>query len=393
MSTRHRTRVLTATSAGTFDLWWPPYSTTAPIQSSSGAAGITRFKESDDVVSAPPYTALNPLSLVEYSCEPLMRINGTIFDGTFESRFTRWNPTNRSLYQYCPVLTPVNWLYWSTKALANLNPAKPDVNLPNFLWELRDFPELLKNLGDVLSRRIHPRSIPEGYLAYSFGWAPLVNDLKSLFNLTKSIDDRIRYLRNLERGMHIRRKLGNVVIQHSIASNGYNVGYTFGGTNIMTADVDYTEKLKVWFTAQAKLRYPLSPASDLRSLSARQLLGLNGNPANVWDSIPWSWLIDYFFNVSDVIGATQGWIPFDVPSMCIMARGEASSKLTNVRLAPGLSVDGPCQLTTVGKQRYVTYEPIPWLTYKPFLTIGQYANLGSLVVARGLKSKGFGGAK
>ncbi|YP_010771466.1 maturation protein [ssRNA phage Zoerhiza.4_22] len=394
MASRHRTKVLTATSPGRWDLMNPPlFGPGYVIPYASGAAGVTRFKVCDDVVSSPPFTALNPLSIVEYSCEPLMRITGIVQEGSWQNVFSRYNPTNRSLYQYAPTLTPVNWLYWSTKALANLNPSKPKVDLPLFLFEFKDFPEMLKNLGDVLSRRIHPKSIPEGYLSYSFGWAPLVNDLFTLFNLAKSIDDRRRYLRSLERGTRVRRKLGKLVVQHSITPNGYSVGSTYpGGQTVFQADIDYTEKLEVWFTAHVKLRDKLPAGTDIQYLSKKLVLGLRASPATFWNMVPWTWLIDYMFNFGDLMEATLGSIPYHVPDMCIMAKSVATSKLTNTRLLSGLLVEGPCTLTTTGKQRYVTYEPIPWLTFEPILTLGQMANLGGLVVARSLGSKGFSGA-
>lgn len=389
MYSRYRNKVIRAISPGKLENYWPAVFGPAPFGSSTGYAGITRFKECDDVVSDPPYQSLNPLTLVEYGAELPLRINGSILEGPIETRATKWNPQNRNAYQYAPTTTPVNWQYWSTLALSNLNPSKPKVDLPLFIWEMKDFPEMLKNMGDVLSRRIHPKSIPEGYLSYSFGWAPLVSDLLALFNLAKSIDDRMRYLRKLEKGTHIRRRLGKRVVQHVITSNGYSAGATYpNGQTILRADTVDTEVLRVWFTAQAKLRNKLPVATDMHYLSKRLVLGLRASPSTVWNAVPWSWLIDYFFNVGDVIEATDGILPFDVPSMCIMAESKSTASLQNVRMLPGFTYEGGT-MQTVAKRRHVEYSPIPWLTFEPLLTLGQKANLAGLVVARGLGSKGF----
>jgi hypothetical protein len=393
MGYRHRTKVLRACSAGLWEVYAPGF-VTGPVSSTPGFAGITRYKTSDDYTSIPPYVVPNPLTLMDYDAAPGFKLSGTIPDGIFEYRYNQFSTIGRSSYTTTPETTAVNWLYWQTKALANLNPSAPKVDLPLFLFEFKDFPAMLKNLGDVLGNKQHPRDIPEGYLAYSFGWAPLVSDLMKLLEIQKSIEDRKRYLRALEGGTHIRRQLGSGVLQHVFLPDGFNMGVTnWTLTPIFVADVTIVEKQKVWFTANAKLLTDLPAVSSPDELATVLSLGLVMSPSTLWNMVPWSWLIDYFFNIGDLLESLRGWIPLSVPQMCIMARNESSSTLTNIRKHPGISWSGGTTIRRTAKQRHVVYEPMPFLTADPFLSFGQMANLGALGVAAALKSKGFGGAR
>jgi hypothetical protein len=395
MGYRYREKILRACSAGKYEIWWPAVFPSAPIQTNIGYAGITRLKTSDDYTQPPPYVVPNPLVLVDYDASPGMIVDGSISDGAFLYRYDFYTFQNRTGYQYCLPPTSVDWQYWATKALANLNPSAPTVDLPLFLFEFKDFPRMLKNLGDVLLGG-NPRAIPEGYLAYSFGWKPLFSDLMGLLNLQKSIEDRMRYLRNLEEGTHMRRSLGSGVVQHVVTPNGFHAGFTaWTGSPILIADVTVVEKQKVWFTANAKLVTPLPAATVLDNYvrtDVLRALGLTGSFSTLWNAIPWSWLIDYFLNIGDFLEAQRGWIQLSVPQMCIMCRSEVTSTLTNVRNPHNLTVWGG-SLKTTAKQRHVVYEPIPWLRPDPFLSGSQILNLGALGVAATLRSKGFGGAR
>lgn len=244
---------------------------------------------------------------------------------------------------------------------------------------------MLKNLGEILLKKLSARAMTEGYLAYSFGWKPLVSDLSTLWNITQKVEERDRYLRKLEHGTYLRRKLGGGVVQQSKTSNGYEVPASDGGY-ILQADVEILEKQKAWFTANAKLLSPPLPASDRHRTLMNEALGLNVSPGTLWNMIPWSWLIDYFANFSDFMSAQRGNYIISIPSMCVMVRSDVSSKLSNVRVRSGFTVTGGDLLKTTVKQRTVVYQPVPWLTLDPILSGTQMLNLGALITAKALGS-------
>jgi len=361
------------------------------VITSSGAAGTSGYETCHDVTMSPPYNVDHIFVCEKRRANPL-RLYGYmpwILDG-YEFEYEGYNPQNRSLYQYSPDITPINWEYWKTKALANLNPNAPVVDIPLFVFEFKDFPAMLRNMGDILGKRMKPDAIPGGYLAYSFGWKPLVADLLALFDIQKSISDRLSYLRRLEHGGHIKRSLGGGVVQHYIVQNGYQAEASGSNTAII-ADIEILEKQKVWFTANAKLLEPLPLLlSEQRGLSQDIVLGLNVDPSTLWNMIPWSWLIDYFFNLGDVMLAYRGGLTFQCTRMCVMAESRITSTLKNVRTYRSVISEGG-DLSTITKQRSVFTNPRPQLTWDPILSGTQILNLGALITSKALgKASRFG---
>lgn len=327
--------------------------------------------------STQPYPFVNDQSFLLVSKRAGgMKLNGFyhLFSG-YGYTYSNYSVTNRSGYQYCPSQSDFNSAFWVTKALANMNPSKPLVDLPLFLFELKDFPRMLKDLGRVLQGRAKPVDVPNGHLAYVFGWAPLVSDLLKLLKLQQSIEERKRYLQRLERGTRLKR----ILFQGEVSRVRQVDGYTISG---VTADVELIEHLKVWFTANAKLQIPLTNADLEEDRLIRLLLGATPAASTLWNAVPWSWLVDYFVNVGDTLEAQRGWIPFSTTRMCVMGHSIIQSNLTRMRVTePTLSVSDSGMITEV-KRRTVVANPMPWLTYDPFLSTSQMAILTSLVVSR-----------
>jgi hypothetical protein len=277
--------------------------------------------------------------------------------------------------------------YWQTKALANLNPYRPKWNLPLFLFELKDFPHMLRELGGVLKGRLKPDSVPGGYLSYQFGWAPLVSDLMSLFDLTADIDNRMRYFRNLQKG----KKISRVIATSSDRTLGEPVNHVacFEADDTFaygwTTQALTKETMRVWLDAHASFKGVL-PNSDveLRSLSRNAILGLHSVPWTVWDAIPWSWLIDYFVNVGDFLEATQGWLNLDVTRLNVMAKTQRRTRFIVLREVSTLSVSGALWVST-RRQRLASVDPTPSLSPTPFLSGKQMSILGALVTATALR--------
>lgn len=276
--------------------------------------------------------------------------------------------------------------YYLTKLLANVNPSRPVVDLPVFGFELKDFPRMLKGLGDVLGRRVKPSAVAGGYLAYQFGWRPLFNDLWSLLNLQKAIDDRIKLLQAYSRGTKLRRKLGK-----SSASLGNRTFLNSPGTIRLTVDQLFTEE--AWFTARVKMLGGIVPTggSDLQALAARQVLGLDVSAATIWEAIPWSWLIDYFVNIGDVLAAHRGYLPFSVSNVNLMIKNRIEYTGHNFARAVGTGKSEDCSgghAYSEIKRRILPNIVTPILTFKPFLGLGQAAIITSLVTAKSLKAIG-----
>lgn len=333
----------------------------------------------DDSTSPYPYHQENNL-YISHDTAGVMRISGTVYDPPYwRYDYEGYNPLNRSSYVYCPGAgLPVDWNYWRTLALGNMNPSTPIIDLQNFIFEFKDFPDMLKNMGDILSRKRSPRDVANGYLAYSFGWAPFLADLTTLCKLAKKLDERLKYLRALERGTTVRRHLGDFsYTNHYPDSYGHPLAVVY-------ADETVSYSLEAWYTARLKLESPLPPASELPAEVVKLAFGVkNVSASTIWNAVPWTWLSDYFFNIGDMLDAQRGYYRYSQNTMCVMVKQRGTSTLTNVRTPPGISVSGLTSISEL-KQRGVYVNPLPFFAYKPFLTRDHIANLGALVTARSL---------
>jgi hypothetical protein len=238
---------------------------------------------------------------------------------------------------------------------------------------------MLRDLGRVLSKEVKDSDVFGGYLAWSFGWGPLLDDLGKLLDLSKQVNDRLQYLRNLDGGgAKLKRALGT----DEFGSTG---SYT---TSTCTAKVVNKETHKAWFSTRARLvgKLPMSH-DDQEWLAARAAFGLNLSSASLWETIPWSWLIDYFANIGDMLAADRGFIPWEAVDMCVMCTQALTSTLEDVKPITGVNVSGGVYTrVTLNRQYY----PLPTagitLFYDRFLTDHQIAILGSLATASSLRS-------
>lgn len=330
----------------------------------------------------------HPLLHDKFRAEPIT-FNGNSATPPYLATWNNFAPLNRASYSYCPVPSAVNWPYYKTKALANMNPSKPSVDLPVFLFELRDFPRMLHQMGRVLDRTVRASDVAGGYVAYSFGWAPFLSDLNKLLNFEKVLSDRLKYLQRIGKdgGDRVKRTLENSTTTLSTTPytlSGYGNTYPY----LYQGQVQVVEKRKVWAVAKVRTVNPVSLERGVLGDAARAALGLNLSAASIWEAIPWSWLLDYFGNVGDYLDATRGFIPARITDMNLMCTQTIESTLTGKTLIPGVSSSGSGKLTTIRKQRTVYALPTASIATTPWFTPHMAGILASLSTSKALRSIG-----
>lgn len=353
----------------------------------NGYTGIAGSELNQDVTMAPPFNVPHNWTKWAATVDPL-RLNGAnVIEGNYRTDLNNWNPTNRSSVAYCPNGTlSIDWAQLKTKALALMNPSKPTVDLPVFIFEFKDFPRMLQQLGRVLQKKVKPSDVAGGYIAYSFGWAPLISDATKLFGLSKLINDRLRYLQSLEAGRRSKRRLGGQ--GPTVTSQGTYTLPGWGATPWLSANWQITEKHTYWATGKVKLLGKLpSGYEEKRWLAARAALGLNLSAASLWEALPWSWLIDYFSNIGDILDSQRGFIPHQVTQLCVMATTEVENKLSGMKPYQGITASGGT-LKRVYKQRGVYIAPTASFSFDTLLSTHQQGILLSLVSSRALRSIG-----
>jgi len=162
-----------------------------------------------------------------------------------------------------------------------------------FLQGFSQMKDLLPQLGDSITK-----TISGGYLNKKFGWDNLLADLGTLGNLFKSTIARMEYLhrtygvptrlgfsRHVDAGYILDRNI------HSSVRFGLYDLYTVG-FNLKSANIIF--RSTCWITQM--LDYISDFAGFMRVLFGA--LGLNNPVKAFWNTIPLSFLVDWFFNIS-----------------------------------------------------------------------------------------------
>lgn len=197
-------------------------------------------------------------------------------------------------------------------------PGNPVAGVGQFIAELRDLPKIpLKGIWTVpitqlprvlLSKLQDFRNLGSEYLNVAFGWKPFVKDLQDMYNLWKSIDKRMaEIIRN--NGRYIRRR-AEVENDESSTSNvwEYNVPYAgcFNpppgwpvGKSIVTRRA--VTKTHIWFVGAFRYYIPDVGSSLWDARARAALFGALPTPELLWNVLPWSWLVDWFANIGDIV--------------------------------------------------------------------------------------------
>jgi len=206
-------------------------------------------------------------------------------------------------------------------AVARAKPADPSSQTAVFLLELlkdgipRHSLELLKK------RTQRAKAAGSDYLNVEFGWQPLVNDIKSIAISLLEADGLIRQFerdagRVVRRTYRFPRKLETSYNRISwsrfpfIANGMVDSNYW----SPSTFDLERTREIvqNRWFSGAFTYYLPTDYSHDravanLRD-KAEQLLGLEITPETLWELAPWSWAVDWFSNVGDVMSNISSFV-------------------------------------------------------------------------------------
>jgi hypothetical protein len=216
-----------------------------------------------------------------------------------------------------------------TAFVKSARPGNPLASLGQFLVELRDLPRLPYRLRATAQ---YFRTLGSDYLNVEFGWVPFINDLKRVFVLTTIVNKRLQQLVR-DNGLPIKRRR---VISDTIESDTilesefspcwgkfsdllgsdvpevqdfYNLGPR--GHSFLNGDLGGSGRVKFARTTHLEewgfgtfLYWIPDIGSDRWTRKAvSALFGVNLTPELVWSVYPWSWLIDWFSNIGEIISS------------------------------------------------------------------------------------------
>jgi hypothetical protein len=219
-----------------------------------------------------------------------------------------------------------------TAWIVNNRPGNPAAGLGQTIGEAHQIPQIPALLKLRLSSL---KSIGDNYLNVEFGWMPLLRDIQKMYNLTFTIENRLQKLvRN--NGIEIRRRskkkvdvteemeaegvfsrpwghLGDTTLGgHALLDGYYSLG-PFGGIDSVAFSfpgscvykLSRKKTITTWNCGTFKYYVPDIGSPQWTARAKLSLFGGNPNPSTLWEVLPWSWLIDWFSNVGDIISNLQ----------------------------------------------------------------------------------------
>lgn len=194
--------------------------------------------------------------------------------------------------------------------LSRTNPFRYEVSVPVMVAELTEVAHLAslvtKNFASLFG---------SAHLNWNFGVVPFYNDMQKLANITKSLEKRILEFNRLAKDGYVRRRIG--ISDDSVTVNYYDDPILSGFGFTVYADSVYTYHNKVRGACTWRIRddavIPVDLLTDFNQSLAYALdldldpkTGLSGyDLSTMWEAIPFSWLVDYFVNVGDVLQAIE----------------------------------------------------------------------------------------
>jgi hypothetical protein len=223
-------------------------------------------------------------------------------NGLFHEKIVRSRWFLPSLYHAVVSAEPTilfqgdQWSAWSSQALDAMLPtfSNKGETIINFILELKD----TKSLFDLWSRRLpFLKNVANAHLNYKFGWLNFISDVQRVFGAVKSFRKKLQQL--LEDSgkplrAHYRRPLDLAILPFD--------------TNISTDENGTWSRQALWVTppvyhATMDYCYVLPDMSSMLNKAKGFLdsIGVQLDAVTIWNAIPYSFVIDWFFDVGEWI--------------------------------------------------------------------------------------------
>lgn len=308
------------------------------------------------------------------------------------------------------------------RILAETNPSTPLVSAPTFAYEMKDLPSLVKEAGGELlakafkgsnslgdfARRVgreaarsfaerggnpvnYLRKTAQSHLSWRWAIKPLIGDLRKLAGFCLAANQRFAELRHLRDGKTLRKRctLGKYrVVKPRESKFLHSYYYSLNGWSQLTYTAEVWGSAE-WLVAPGSALPKIKDDKELKLFARRLALGITTQEtvAALWEATPWSWLADWFSNVSDVIAASNNAVGLTWGRICVMRRSKGQYHVT---VDPSNSnswatLSGDWRLATERKDRHPVFPVLPFpLPRLPILNAGKWSILASLAILKGL---------
>ena len=261
------------------------------------------------------------------------------------------------------------------RSAARSSPSRPYVDVPVNVLQLGELTQLIRTVGENIIRKVARKNIE-----YQFGIAPLVGDLVKLLNFHDQTDRRVKEFKRLAgpRGLRKTYDYGSwtgtsgkeVIFQSDTASiRSWCSGTTTVGKRAHIR----------WHASDDMQRYRSN--SQLRALAQKAVLGMTFDAFTAWQIMPWSWFMDWGFDVSSYLKASRNIVPARVGSCVVMTHTKTEWTCPTFvhQTMPGISMSSVRSIKERKMRQPASIAPV---AHFPFLSGNQMGILSSLYVLK-----------
>nr|WEU70964.1 MAG: maturation protein [Hangzhou steitz-like virus 6] len=195
-----------------------------------------------------------------------------------------------------------------------------ETNLVNFLIELKDFKHiaqtimskasLLQNAKAFMGIRTHnSKKLSSAYLQWKFAWRPLFNDLYNLWHSYEAYLVRLQEVvrrRNTPQQRYWGRNLDVAIGNDTLILGGTTSSGTVGSfTGSVNYRIEEYDPAPARYSATMRYRYTMPNWLVSQAYNSwrgeADALGLNRNPATIWNAVPFTFIVDWVVNVGQFL--------------------------------------------------------------------------------------------
>lgn len=283
-------------------------------------------------------------------------------------------------------------------AIARCKPTNSVANASTALGELlKDGLPKLIGVQTWKARNQAARNAGHEFLNAEFGWNPLVSDVRSFGQAVRNAGTVINQFKR-DAGRIVRRRY-TFPMYHSVTEN---INTDLGNHVINPVNSNFASQLtagplvttttverRQWFSGAFTYGIPKGNSAlsklERNYLLAGKLLGTTLTPDTLWNLAPWSWAVDWFSNMGDVISNMSDWAVYGLVMRYGYVMEHTITTVTYTRLTDLSKKDvqrgSSISFVTETKQRKGAHPfgfGISWDGLAPV----QYAILGALGLTR-----------
>lgn len=202
-------------------------------------------------------------------------------------------------------------------------PGQPGAQLAQFVAEIGDVPRMLRQTAkgfvhlwkELTSGTLRKKSkrYAGHYLNTQFGWLPFVNDVCKFYHVWKNADNMFQQLIRdnrqwIKRGgcLFEDEETTKTVWNSSSYSLRPGLPAIFFTRPAGRTDLFTTQYQKIWYSARYRYHIPNPGSVAWQAKTLAKMWGAWIDPATLWEITPFSWLVDWFYDVGSLLKDNDG---------------------------------------------------------------------------------------